>query len=79
MRCETARGGGGGGTRPPPRTPRHASFWLLGSWWTCALVGVLWFRELVRQRWQEKACGVTSVNCLEGFGRDLLTWGLRGL
>lgn len=77
MRCETARGGGGGGGGT--RTPRHASFWLLGSWWTCALVGVLWFRELVRQRWQEKACGVTSANCLEGFGRDLLTWGLSGL
>lgn len=45
----------GGGAPSPPRG--HMALWLPGPGWTGALVGVLWFRELVRQRWQERPEG----------------------
>lgn len=59
---------------PTPRThgPLAPGTWVDGG----ALVGVLWFRELVRQRWQEKARRVMSVSCLEGLPG---AWGLSGL
>ena len=64
----------GSGAPSPPRG--HMALWLPGPGWTGALVGVLWFRELVRQRWQEKARRVMSVSCLEGLPA---AWGLSGL